>query len=84
MRFLGRSSIAFFPGGTPEPPGLLQGGLIDYAPSASFPSGDNPAYKEYHWHGLQLIAGNGDRRKVAEDGARVVRALDRLTVSLSG
>jgi predicted dehydrogenase len=31
---------------------------------------------------LQLIAGNGDRRKVAEDGARVVRALDRLTVSL--
>jgi predicted dehydrogenase len=32
---------------------------------------------------LQLIAGNGDRRKVAEDGARVVRALDRLTVSLA-
>ncbi len=31
---------------------------------------------------LQLIAGNGDRRKVAEDGARVVRALDRLTTSL--
>ena len=38
--------------------GLLQGGLINYAPSASFPSGDNPAYHEYHWHGLQLIAGN--------------------------
>jgi predicted dehydrogenase len=33
---------------------------------------------------LQLIAGNGDRRKVAEDGARVVRALDRLTSSLNG
>jgi predicted dehydrogenase len=33
---------------------------------------------------LQLIAGEGDRRKVAEDGARVVRALDRLTVSLNG
>jgi len=33
---------------------------------------------------LQLIAGNGDRRKVAEDGARVVRALDRLTESLNG
>jgi predicted dehydrogenase len=32
---------------------------------------------------LQLIAGNGDRRKVAEDGARVVRALDRLTASLN-
>jgi hypothetical protein len=32
---------------------------------------------------LQLIAGRGDRRKVAEDGARVVRALDRLTTSLT-
>jgi predicted dehydrogenase len=32
---------------------------------------------------LQLMAGNGDRRKVAEDGARVVRALDRLTASLN-
>jgi predicted dehydrogenase len=33
---------------------------------------------------LRLIAGEGDRRKVAEDGARVVRALDRLTASLNG
>jgi len=33
---------------------------------------------------LRLIAGQGDRHKVAEDGARVVRALDRLTASLSG
>jgi predicted dehydrogenase len=33
---------------------------------------------------LRLIAGAGDRRKVAEDGARVVRALDRLTESLRG
>lgn len=31
---------------------------------------------------LELVAGEGDRRKVAEDGARVVRALDRLTESL--
>jgi predicted dehydrogenase len=31
---------------------------------------------------LDLIAGTGDRRTVAEDGARVVRALDRLTESL--
>jgi alpha-1,2-mannosyltransferase len=38
--------------------GLLQGGLINYAPSASFPSGDNPRYPEYHWHGLELVAGN--------------------------
>jgi predicted dehydrogenase len=33
---------------------------------------------------LRLVAGEGDRRKVAEDGARVVRALDRLTESLRG
>jgi predicted dehydrogenase len=33
---------------------------------------------------LRLCAGEGDRRKVAEDGARVVRALDRLTESLRG
>jgi alpha-1,2-mannosyltransferase len=38
--------------------GLLQGGLINYAPASSFAHGDNPAYPEYHWHGLQLIAGN--------------------------
>jgi len=33
---------------------------------------------------LRLVGGEGDRRKVAEDGARVVRALDRLTTSLRG
>ncbi len=38
--------------------GLLQGGLINYAPASSFASGDSPAFAEYHWHGLQLIAGN--------------------------
>ena len=38
--------------------GLLQGGLINYAPASSFAHGDNPRYSEYHWHGLQLIAGN--------------------------
>jgi alpha-1,2-mannosyltransferase len=38
--------------------GLLQGGLINYAPAAVFAHGDSPAYPEYHWHGLQLIAGN--------------------------
>jgi predicted dehydrogenase len=31
---------------------------------------------------LRLVSGEGDRRKVAEDGARVVRALDLLTRSL--
>jgi len=38
--------------------GLLQGGLINYAPAAVFAHGDNPAYPEYHWHGLQIVAGN--------------------------
>jgi alpha-1,2-mannosyltransferase len=38
--------------------GLLRGGLINYAPASSFAHGDDPAYAEYHWHGLQLAAGN--------------------------
>jgi alpha-1,2-mannosyltransferase len=38
--------------------GLLQGGLINYAPASSWAQGDSPAFAEYHWHGLQLIAGN--------------------------
>jgi predicted dehydrogenase len=33
---------------------------------------------------LELVRGSGDRRKVAEDGARVVRVLERLTNSLDG
>ena len=33
---------------------------------------------------IRLVSGDGDRRKVAEDGARVVRALDMLTTSLNG
>jgi alpha-1,2-mannosyltransferase len=37
---------------------LLQGGLIGYAPATAWAYGDNPAYAEYHWHGLQLLAGN--------------------------
>ncbi len=32
---------------------------------------------------LSLVAGEGDRRQVARDGARVVRALDMLTASLN-
>ena len=38
--------------------GLLQGGLIGYAPASAWAYGDNPAYAEYHWHGLELLAGN--------------------------
>jgi predicted dehydrogenase len=33
---------------------------------------------------LGLVEGDGDRRRVARDGARVVRALDMLTESLNG
>jgi predicted dehydrogenase len=33
---------------------------------------------------LRLVGGEGDRRKIATDGARVVRALDMLTSSLNG
>jgi predicted dehydrogenase len=35
-------------------------------------------------HFLRLVDGDGDRRKVARDGAMVVRALERLTDSLRG
>jgi alpha-1,2-mannosyltransferase len=38
--------------------GLLQGGLIGYAPATAWAYGDNPAYAEYHWRGLQLLTGN--------------------------
>jgi hypothetical protein len=38
--------------------GLLQGGLIGYAPATAWAYGDNPAYAEYHWDGLRLLAGN--------------------------
>lgn len=42
----------------PRPHALLSGGLIGYAPSTSYGYGDNPAYVEFHWHGLDLVAGN--------------------------
>jgi predicted dehydrogenase len=35
-------------------------------------------------HFLRLVSGDGDRQKVARDGAMVVRALERLTDSLRG
>jgi Glycosyltransferase family 87 len=38
--------------------GLIPGGLIGYAPASAWAHGDNPAYAEYHWHSLQLLAGN--------------------------
>ena len=60
--FAGATALAVVFGGWPRwwdsGAGLLQGGLIWYAPSTSWAHGDNPGYVEYHWHGLQLLAGN--------------------------
>ena len=38
--------------------GLIPEGLIWYAPASFFSIGDHPWFREYHWHGLQLLAGN--------------------------
>jgi alpha-1,2-mannosyltransferase len=60
--FAGAALLAAVFGGWPRwwdsGAGLLQGGLIWYAPSTSWAHGDNPGYAEYHWHGPQLLAGN--------------------------
>ena len=61
--------------------GLLQGGLIDYAPATSFAHGDNPGYAEYHWHGLQLLAGN--LYLLAGLGLFVVAAAAAIRVAVS-
>jgi glycosyl transferase family 87 len=38
--------------------GLTPAGLGWYAPGTYFATGDKPWYHEFHWHGLQLVAGN--------------------------
>jgi alpha-1,2-mannosyltransferase len=38
--------------------GLTPAGLVWYGPPTYFATGDKPWYHEYHWHGLQLLAGN--------------------------
>jgi len=38
--------------------GLTPAGLVWYGPATYFATGDKPWYHEFHWHGLQLIAGN--------------------------
>ena len=38
--------------------GLTPGGLGWYAPGSYFATGSKPWYHEFHWHGLQLLAGN--------------------------
>ncbi len=38
--------------------GLTPAGLVWYAPGTYFATGDKPWYHEFHWHGLQLLAGN--------------------------
>jgi alpha-1,2-mannosyltransferase len=38
--------------------GLTPAGLVWYGPATYFATGDKPWYHEFHWHGLQVIAGN--------------------------
>jgi alpha-1,2-mannosyltransferase len=38
--------------------GLTPAGLFWYGPATYFATGDKPSYHEFHWHGLQLLAGN--------------------------
>jgi len=38
--------------------GLTPAGLVWYGPATYFARGDKPWYHEFHWHGLQLLAGN--------------------------
>ena len=52
--------FADWPGFWQPTAGLLGRGLICYAPTSAWAHGDNPAYFEYHWHGLQLVAGNAE------------------------
>jgi alpha-1,2-mannosyltransferase len=37
---------------------LTPAGLVWYGPATYFATGDRPWYHEFHWHGLQLLAGN--------------------------
>ena len=38
--------------------GVTPAGLFWYGPATYFATGDQPGYHEFHWHGLQLLAGN--------------------------
>ncbi len=38
--------------------GLTPAGLLWYGPATYFARGDQPWYHEFHWHGLQILAGN--------------------------
>jgi alpha-1,2-mannosyltransferase len=38
--------------------GLTPAALFWYGPATYFATGDQPGYHEFHWHGLQLLAGN--------------------------
>jgi alpha-1,2-mannosyltransferase len=38
--------------------GLTPAGLFWYGPATYFARGDEPWYHEFHWHGLQILAGN--------------------------
>ena len=42
----------------PSQSGLTPAGLVWYGPATYFATGSKPWYHEFHWHGLQLLAGN--------------------------
>ncbi len=89
MTVVGREKMVVFDDMEPErkvtvyeksagPAGELYSGDISIPKIAT----DEPLRLECA-HFLQLVAGEGDRDKVARDGARVVRALEMLTNSLA-
>jgi alpha-1,2-mannosyltransferase len=59
---LGAAALLFVFGCWPQfwAPGtaLTPAGWVWYGPTQYFKYGDNPAYHEYHWNLLQIIAGN--------------------------
>ena len=60
--WLGAAALLFVFGCWPQfwAPGtaLTPAGWVWYGPTQYFKYGDNPAYHEYHWNLLQIIAGN--------------------------
>ena len=60
--WLGAAALLFVYGCWPQfwaaGPALTPAGWVWYGPTQYFKYGDNPAYHEYHWNLLQIIAGN--------------------------
>jgi alpha-1,2-mannosyltransferase len=61
--WVGGSALALVFGAWPQfwnlsQAGLTPAGLFWYGPATYFATGDQPWYHEFHWHGLQLLAGD--------------------------